>query len=374
MWGRWDICHLEVADNAASGESFHLNSYIFHLLRYVSLAEKSWFIKRRFTTCYAKQHLSSISFKLPSIVFAKASNSGLSGSLRLGFHSLTFHIWIDWWSSSKYDKNSQSHSFTHHLELSIDFIFLEDWLLFLLLFDGRLNEIVTVVCDRPHLMKLMTLMLMTMKTKRKILTKKKKNYDISADHHCLSLFVLPHPGLLSRQTDETQVSKFQQQQLPQQQASATSGSNSNSIISNNAVVSSNIIIISTNLRPAVGIDRVEGEESTRLLDFALASTFSYCRCWHAGTIWKHEKKKMWPASSPEQMPPDQLFLLVCAFRKVVQRRGRRWLAASLNIIVRFHQICCTSWWSKQVGWLHAWVSSSDAQITLSYVHMIKKWS
>ena len=114
--------------------------------------------------------------------------------------------------------------------------------------------------------------------------KKKKNDDICADHHCLSLFVLPHPGLLSRQTDETQVSKFQQQQLPQQQASATSGSNSNSIISNNAVVSSNIIIISTNLRPAVGIDRVEGEESTRLLDFALASTFSYCRCWHAGTI------------------------------------------------------------------------------------------
>ena len=55
-----------------------------------------------------------------------------------------------------------------------------------------------------------------------------------------------------------------------------------------------------------------------------------------------------PASSPEEMPPDQLFLLVCAFRKVVQRRGRRWLAACLNIIVRFHQIFCTSWWSKQV--------------------------
>ena len=33
--------HLEVADNAASGESFHLNSYIFHLLRNVSLTEKS---------------------------------------------------------------------------------------------------------------------------------------------------------------------------------------------------------------------------------------------------------------------------------------------------------------------------------------------
>ena len=224
---------------------------------------------------WAKQHLSNISFKLCSIVFAKAPNSGLSGSLRLGFHSLTFHIWID-------GDQVQNMTTTHHLELSIDFIFLEDWLLFLLLFDGRLNEIVTVVCDRPHLMKLMTLMLMTMKTKRKILTKKKKNYDISADHHCLSLFVLPHPGLLCRQTDETQVSTFQQQQQQQQQHQASTASYGETCITIN------------NLRPAVGIDRVEGEESTRLLDFALASTFSNCRCWHAGTIQKYEKK-MWPA-------------------------------------------------------------------------------
>ena len=209
-WERWNICHLEVADNAAPGEPRHLNSHILCLLCQVPLAETSLLYSNvTMSKSAPEQHL--LQALLNRVCQSPELWALWVAQTRL---PLTHLSHLDRWrSSSKYDK-------THHLELSIDFIFLEDWLLFLLLFDGRLNEIVTVVCDRPHLMKLMTLMLMTMKTmktKRKILTKKKKNYDISADHHCLSLFVLPHPGLLCRQTDQTQVSKFEQQQHPQQQ-------------------------------------------------------------------------------------------------------------------------------------------------------------
>ena len=95
---------------------------------------------------YAKQHLSSISFKLPSIVFAKASNSGLSGSLRLAFHSLTLEMKV------VVETMMRVISLSHHLELPADFVFIEHRLLLL---DDRVDEVVTVGGDCPHLAKQM---------------------------------------------------------------------------------------------------------------------------------------------------------------------------------------------------------------------------
>ena len=87
------------------------------------------------------------------MVFANASNSGLSGSLRLGFHSLTCGfvadtIWLILFFVILIS--------THHLELSIDLVLLEDLLLLLLHFhqDG-VDEVVTVGCNRPNLQMMM---------------------------------------------------------------------------------------------------------------------------------------------------------------------------------------------------------------------------
>ena len=85
------------------------------------------------------------------MVFANASNSGLSGSLRLGFHSLTcgfvadtFGYWLKLFCGIFIS--------THHLELSIDLVLLEDLLVLLLhLQQDGVDEVVAVGCNRPNL-------------------------------------------------------------------------------------------------------------------------------------------------------------------------------------------------------------------------------
>ena len=108
----WQCYHLEVTDNAAPGEPGHLHDHVLHLLGDVALAVKIGLAKfynvqlnvdhveygtiskkhlnfRGDHDYVNKGHLSNIPLRSSSMVFANASNSGLSGSLRLGFHSLT---------------------------------------------------------------------------------------------------------------------------------------------------------------------------------------------------------------------------------------------------------------------------------------------
>ena len=84
------------------------------------------------------------------MVFANASNSGLSGSLRLGFHSLTCGFVADTYLAESFFVIFVS---THHFELSIDLVLLEDLLVLHLLHfhqDG-VDEVVAVGCNRPNL-------------------------------------------------------------------------------------------------------------------------------------------------------------------------------------------------------------------------------
>ena len=89
------------------------------------------------------------------MVFANASNSGLSGSLRLGFHSLTCGFVVDTFG---YWLKLFLGIFTlaHHLELSIDLVLLEDLLVLLLhLHQDGVDEVVAVGCNRPNLQMMM---------------------------------------------------------------------------------------------------------------------------------------------------------------------------------------------------------------------------
>ena len=83
------------------------------------------------------------------MVFANASNSGLSGSLRLGFHSLTCGFVAETYLAETFFVIFIS---THHLELSIDLVLLEDLLVLLLhLHQDGVDEVVAVGCNRPNL-------------------------------------------------------------------------------------------------------------------------------------------------------------------------------------------------------------------------------
>ena len=83
------------------------------------------------------------------MVFANASNSGLSGSLRLGFHSLTCGFVADTYLVETFYVIFKS---THHFELSIDLVLLEDLFLLLLhLQQDGVDEVVAVGCNRPNL-------------------------------------------------------------------------------------------------------------------------------------------------------------------------------------------------------------------------------
>ena len=89
------------------------------------------------------------------MVFANASNSGLSGSLRLGFHSLTCGFVADtlgYWLTLFFVIFLS----THHFKLSIDLVLLEDLLVLLLhLHQDGVDEVVAVGCNRPNLQRMM---------------------------------------------------------------------------------------------------------------------------------------------------------------------------------------------------------------------------
>ena len=359
-WGRWDICHLEVADNAAPGEPRHLNSHILCLLCEVPLAETSFVLKDQIeqSSTWATSPSSSAQSCLPKPrtldSLGRSDSASTHSPFTFGSMEIKFKIW------------QNSPSWTFHW-------FHFPWRLAPLppplRWSAQRNCHSCLWSPPPDEIDV---------NDNEDNENKKKNIDKKEEklwYFCWSPLSFPlcapspWPALSPNWWDTSfNIS------ATTSAAATTPGINSKlwwDLHHNQQLKTCSWHWPSRRWR----VDKTFGFRTG--FDILQLSVLA---CWNDSKIWKENVPAVCasivcqhcvPASSPEEMPPDQLFLLVCAFRKVVQRRGRRWLAACLNIIVRFHQICCTSSWSKQVeevGWLHAWVSSSDAEITLRNYH------